>query len=192
MQFLKWKSSNYPLAKGSSRVCVDEVAQQKSDIEEGRFARREIESEHPYLLVDARYEKLRESGVNRSRSSAHGYRDGPWRLRFWSFGLPPGRPRRPYACVEDVPLRLGWHNKAGSNFRPFWIIPLPDGGLFRPPSPTDPAGRDDPPVSSLERGVPVREEIRVRKEHRRTSSDALQKVALISQCLQTACGRASS
>ena len=34
----------------------------------GRFARRELESEYPYLIIDARYEKLRENGVIRSRA----------------------------------------------------------------------------------------------------------------------------
>ena len=38
------------------------------DNELGRFARRELESEYPYLIVDARYEKLRENGVIRSRA----------------------------------------------------------------------------------------------------------------------------
>jgi putative transposase len=34
----------------------------------GRFARRELDSEYPYLIIDARYEKLRENGVIRSRA----------------------------------------------------------------------------------------------------------------------------
>jgi len=38
------------------------------DAELGRFARRELESEYPYLIIDARYEKLRENGVIRSRA----------------------------------------------------------------------------------------------------------------------------
>ena len=33
-----------------------------------RFARRELDSEYPYLIIDARYEKLRENGVIRSRA----------------------------------------------------------------------------------------------------------------------------
>jgi putative transposase len=40
----------------------------KLDTELGRFARRELESEYPYLIIDARYEKLRENGVIRSRA----------------------------------------------------------------------------------------------------------------------------
>src|SRR6201988_4701668 len=40
----------------------------KLDAELGRFARRELESEYPYLILDARYEKLRENGVIRSRA----------------------------------------------------------------------------------------------------------------------------
>jgi putative transposase len=38
------------------------------DNELGRFARRELDSEYPYLIIDARYEKLRENGVIRSRA----------------------------------------------------------------------------------------------------------------------------
>jgi putative transposase len=38
------------------------------DTELGGFARRELESEYPYLIIDARYEKLRENGVIRSRA----------------------------------------------------------------------------------------------------------------------------
>ena len=34
----------------------------------GRFARRELDSEYPYLILDARYEKVRENGVIRSRA----------------------------------------------------------------------------------------------------------------------------
>ena len=40
----------------------------KLDAELGRFARRELENEYPYLIIDARYEKLRENGVIRSRA----------------------------------------------------------------------------------------------------------------------------
>jgi putative transposase len=40
----------------------------KLDAELGRFARRELDSEYPYLIIDARYEKLRENGVIRSRA----------------------------------------------------------------------------------------------------------------------------
>jgi transposase-like protein len=40
----------------------------KLDNELGRFARRQLESEYPYLIIDARYEKLRENGVIRSRA----------------------------------------------------------------------------------------------------------------------------
>ncbi len=29
-----------------------------------RFARQRLEGEHPYLILDARYEKLREDGAN--------------------------------------------------------------------------------------------------------------------------------
>ena len=40
----------------------------KLDEELGRFARRELECEYPYLIVDARYEKVRENAVIRSRA----------------------------------------------------------------------------------------------------------------------------
>jgi putative transposase len=40
----------------------------KLDNELGRFARRELDNEYPYLIIDARYEKLRENGVIRSRA----------------------------------------------------------------------------------------------------------------------------
>ena len=40
----------------------------KLDEELGRFTRRELDSEYPYLILDARYEKVRENGVIRSRA----------------------------------------------------------------------------------------------------------------------------
>jgi putative transposase len=40
----------------------------KLDEELGRFARRELDSEYPYLILDARYEKVRENAVIRSRA----------------------------------------------------------------------------------------------------------------------------
>ena len=40
----------------------------KLDNQLGRFTRRELDSEYPYLIIDARYEKLRENGVICSRS----------------------------------------------------------------------------------------------------------------------------
>ena len=40
----------------------------KVDEELGRFARRELDCEYPYLIVDARYEKVRENAVIRSRA----------------------------------------------------------------------------------------------------------------------------
>jgi putative transposase len=40
----------------------------KLDEELGRFARRKLEYEYPYLILDARYEKVRENGVIRSRA----------------------------------------------------------------------------------------------------------------------------
>jgi putative transposase len=40
----------------------------KLDEELGRFTRRQLDSEYPYLILDARYEKVRENGVIRSRA----------------------------------------------------------------------------------------------------------------------------
>ena len=40
----------------------------KLDEELGRFSRRQLESEYPYLILDARYEKVRENAVIRSRT----------------------------------------------------------------------------------------------------------------------------
>jgi transposase-like protein len=40
----------------------------KLDEELGRFARRELDCEYPYLVLDARYEKVRENAVIRSRA----------------------------------------------------------------------------------------------------------------------------
>jgi putative transposase len=40
----------------------------KLDEELGRFTRRQLDSEYPYLILDARYEKVRENAVIRSRA----------------------------------------------------------------------------------------------------------------------------
>jgi hypothetical protein len=40
----------------------------KLDEELGRFTRRELDCEYPYLILDARYEKVRENAVIRSRA----------------------------------------------------------------------------------------------------------------------------
>jgi transposase-like protein len=50
-----------------SASAISEI-NKKLDTELGRFARRELDSEYPYLIIDARYEKLRENGVIRSRA----------------------------------------------------------------------------------------------------------------------------
>ena len=47
-----------------SASAISEI-NKKLDAELGRFARRELESEYPYLIIDACYEKLRENGVIR-------------------------------------------------------------------------------------------------------------------------------
>ena len=56
----------------SEELCGHSLARARSseinkklDAELGRFARRELESEYPYLIIDACYEKLRENGVIR-------------------------------------------------------------------------------------------------------------------------------
>ena len=38
-------------------------SQKKLDEELGRFTRRQLDSEYPYLILDARYEKVRENAV---------------------------------------------------------------------------------------------------------------------------------
>jgi putative transposase len=50
-----------------SASAISEI-NKKLDAELGRFARRELDNEYPYLIIDARYEKLRENGVIRSRA----------------------------------------------------------------------------------------------------------------------------
>ena len=50
-----------------SASAISEI-NKKLDAELGRCARRELESEYPYLIIDARYERLRENGVIRSRA----------------------------------------------------------------------------------------------------------------------------
>ena len=50
-----------------SASAISEI-NKKLDEELGRFARRQLESEYPYLILDARYEKVRENGVIRSRA----------------------------------------------------------------------------------------------------------------------------
>jgi transposase-like protein len=50
-----------------SASAISEI-NKKLDNELGCFARRELDSEYPYLIIDARYEKLRENGVIRSRA----------------------------------------------------------------------------------------------------------------------------
>jgi len=50
-----------------SASAISEI-NKKLDKELGRFARLELDSEYPYPIIDARYEKLRENGVIRSRA----------------------------------------------------------------------------------------------------------------------------
>jgi len=52
---------------------------QRLDEELERFMRRRLEEDYPYLIVDARYEKVRQEGVIRSRAVlvASGYRPEP-------------------------------------------------------------------------------------------------------------------
>jgi transposase-like protein len=50
-----------------SASAISEI-NKKLDEELGRFARRDLDSEYPYLIIDARYEKVREKGVIHSRT----------------------------------------------------------------------------------------------------------------------------
>jgi putative transposase len=50
-----------------SASAISEI-NKKLDAELGRFARRQLDCEYPYLILDARYEKVRENGVIRSHA----------------------------------------------------------------------------------------------------------------------------
>ena len=50
-----------------SASAISEI-NKKLDEELGRFARRQLDGEYPYVILDARYEKVRENGVIRSRA----------------------------------------------------------------------------------------------------------------------------
>ena len=50
-----------------SASAISEI-NKKLDDELGRFARRQLGGEYPYLIIDARYEKVRENGVIGSRA----------------------------------------------------------------------------------------------------------------------------
>lgn len=59
----------------SEALCGHEVSAstvseltKKLDEELARFARRRLEEEYPYIIFDARYEKVREAGVVQSRA----------------------------------------------------------------------------------------------------------------------------
>lgn len=67
----------------------------KLDGELARFARRRLEAEYPYLILDARYEKVREDGVVRSRAVqvAIGI-DWEGRRQVVGWSWPTGRARR--------------------------------------------------------------------------------------------------
>ena len=57
-----------------SASAISEI-NKKLDAELGHCARRELESEYPYLIIDARYERLRENGGDSFTGSAGGHRD---------------------------------------------------------------------------------------------------------------------
>ena len=59
------KATSEELCKHSFSASAFSEINKKLDAELGRFARRELESEYPYLIIDACYEKLRENGVIR-------------------------------------------------------------------------------------------------------------------------------
>ena len=50
-----------------SASAISEI-NKKLDEELGRFARRQLDGEYPYVILDARYEKVRENGVIGSRA----------------------------------------------------------------------------------------------------------------------------
>ena len=76
----RWRrctSKGYRRARSrrSPRSCADTPSaqpisqiNQTLDEELGRFARRELECDYPYLILDARYEKVRENAVIRSQA----------------------------------------------------------------------------------------------------------------------------
>ena len=74
----------------------------KLDGELERFARRALEVEFPYLILDARYEKVREEGVIRSRAVlvVIGI---DWEGRRQILGSPTRRP--PYSLPPPRPWR---------------------------------------------------------------------------------------
>ena len=74
----------------------------KLDGELDRFARRALEVEFPYLILDARYEKVREEGVIRSRAVlvVIGI---DWEGRRQILGSPARRP--PYSLPPPRPSR---------------------------------------------------------------------------------------
>ena len=47
---------------------------QRLDKEPAKFARRPLEEEYPYMILDARYEQVREDGVIRQRARLHMHR----------------------------------------------------------------------------------------------------------------------
>jgi hypothetical protein len=73
----------------------------KLDGELARFARRRLEAPYPYLIVDARYEKVREDGVVRSRA-VQVAPDAPLRKRMSAVAA----AHRKHVRVGDVRLHL--------------------------------------------------------------------------------------
>ena len=102
-----------------SASAISEI-NKKLDAELGRFARRELESEYPYLIIGARYEKLRENGVIRSRavwerSGSIGKGD----VRSLAWRWPTGRapPVGKSSCYPPF-AELDAHNCRGDRYAP--------------------------------------------------------------------------
>ena len=90
------------------------------DDELEKFARQRLEGEYPYLILDARYEKVREDGVIRSRAVlvAIGI-DWEGRRRILGVEL-AGRAKGQHCLVAGVVLEfssnlLHWRGKVGGH-----------------------------------------------------------------------------
>jgi putative transposase len=90
------------------------VFNKKLDEELGRFAHRELESEYPYLILDSRYEKVRENAVIRSRAVlvAIGIDWEGWRQM-----LGVEMANREFHQLERLSVRAQRAWTAGHNFR---------------------------------------------------------------------------
>ena len=62
------ESQELLLADNAAKESAISGFNKKLDEELGRFSRRQLDCEYPYLILDARYEKVRENAVIRSRA----------------------------------------------------------------------------------------------------------------------------